>query len=318
MRWKKNLKLSFNKNAFIRTFPFSLFTFALKPNTPATLIVGSDSLIGRTLVEQLRHAGARIYGTTRRSESVDESNLYLDLAEDVSGVKYPEQIDAAVICAGVTKLEACRRDPSTTARINVQAVSAIANKLAEMGARVIYLSSNAVFDGTRPQRLPDDTLSPVTEYGRQKAEAERQLSALGEAVTIVRLTKVLEPRAGLLTRWAQTLGRGETIHPFEDMVMAPVPLDFACNVLRRLIASRLPGIVQVSGERDVTYAEVARHIARSVGAMSELVEPINSKEAGVPPESVPAHTTLDTTRLRVELGLEPPSVWTTIDYAIGL
>jgi len=285
---------------------------------PTILIIGSDSLIGRTLMVQLQQAGARVIGTTRRSEVVDESHVYLDLAGDIDQWQCCVLVDVVVICASVTKIEACGRDPVATARVNVQGVTALAKNLAETGAFIIYLSSNAVFDGTRPNRRADDPLSPVTEYGRQKAEVERQLSVLGETVSIVRFTKILEPRAGLLTGWLHALRKGEPIRPFCDMVMAPVPLSFASDVLCCLVNMRLPGVIQVSGERDISYAQAACHIACLIGARPALVQPISSKEAGIPPEAAPAHTTLDTTRLRVEIGLKPPDAWSVIDSVLDL
>lgn len=267
---------------------------------------------------RLRRAGARIIGTTRRIESVSESNLYLDLAADVSDWHCKQQIGATVICAGVTQQDACRRSSTETARVNVQAVLALAKNLVAAGAFVIYPSSNAVFDGTRPGRLSDERPSPVTEYGRQKAEVESQLLALGDSVSVVRFTKILESRVGLPASWANALANREVIHPFDDMVMSPVPLDFAGDVLVRLLEARLPGVLQVSGQTDVTYAEAARHIAERMDARPELVQPISYRAAGVPSEAAPAHTTLDTTRLRAELGIEPPDIWATIDSAAGL
>jgi dTDP-4-dehydrorhamnose reductase len=168
-----------------------------------------------------------------------------------------------------------------------------------------------------PRRSPGDPVSPISEYGRQKAEVERQVLGFGEGGAVARFTKVLEPRAPLLQGWLQALRKGEPIHPFADMVMAPVPLGFAVKALHRVIRRRLPGVVQVSADRDVPYAEVASHVARRLGASRELVQPVTAREAGVPVSARPAHTTLDATRLREELGLEPPDVWSTTDATLG-
>ncbi|HEY0322895.1 MAG TPA: sugar nucleotide-binding protein [Pyrinomonadaceae bacterium] len=287
-------------------------------NTPATVIVGADSLIGLALMNELQQTGARVIGTTRRREALDDSHVYLDLAVDVEEWASPVPATVAVICAGMTGLEACERDPVATGRVNVQGVLTVAKSLAATGAFVIYLSSNAVFDGAVHERRASDRVSPVTEYGRQKALVEKSLMALGSNVSIVRLTKVLKPRTGLLAGWHKSLKRGEVVHPFRDMVMAPLPLSFVTGVLSRLIELRLPGIMQVSAARDVTYAEAARHIARSVGAAPELVQPVSFTEAGITKSAAPEHTTLDTTRLRAELELEPPDVWETIISASGL
>lgn len=270
------------------------------------------------MIEQLEREGVRAMGTTRRREAVTDTRSFLDLSGDVERWQPQAGVSVAVICAGVTSIESCRLDPLSTAQVNVQAVSKLARRLADEGAFVIYLSTNQVFDGSRPHTLADEHASARTEYGKQKAEVERQLLSLGKGASIVRLTKVVQPQMPLLQSWLCALREGEAIHPFMDMVMAPVSLSFTVSVLRKLIEARLPGIIQVSGHRDVTYAQVAYHIADRAGASAALVQPISIRDAGIPSENAPTHTTLDTGRLRAELGLEPADVWTTIDDALGM
>lgn len=282
------------------------------------VVVGSDSLIGRALMTSLDRAGERVLGTTRRPENVDESHLYLDLSRDVERWQCPSPVGVAIICAGVTKIDTCRRDPAASARVNIDGVSAIVRNLKSHGAFVVYLSTNAVFDGSIPYRSPHDPFSPTTEYGRQKAAVEAELPKLGDTFSIVRFTKVVEPGMILLKGWLQSLRSGEIIHPFSDMVVAPVPLSLAVDVLHRVAVTRSPGIIQVSGEKDVTYAEVAYYIARRLGASMDLVQPVSSRTGGVPHQAVFANTTLDTSRLQKEFDLEPPDVWATIDSAVGL
>src|SRR5437764_879665 len=91
---------------------------------------------------------------------------------------------------------------------------------------VLIVGADGVFDGQHPHRLPTDPVSPVTEYGRQKAEVERHLLTMDAPAAVVRLTKVLQPGFPLLRGWVDALKIGEPILPFSDMVMAPVTLAF--------------------------------------------------------------------------------------------
>lgn len=169
-----------------------------------------------------------------------------------------------------------------------------------------------------PFRKANERVCPQTAYGRQKTEAERQLLALGDLIAVVRFSKVIGPNMPLLKGWMQAFRNNEVIHPFSDMVMAPVPLPFAVDVLCRIAEIRLPGIVQVSSEKDVTYEQVARHIVQRINANPVLVQPIRSRASSLQLEATPSHTTLDTARLRVDLGMEPPDVWSAIDLVLGL
>ncbi|MDI6703321.1 MAG: sugar nucleotide-binding protein [bacterium] len=282
---------------------------------PINLIVGSDSFIGKALMAHLQRAGKRVVGTTRRHEAVDKFHLYLDLSEDVETWQCPWPVSVAVVCAGVTKLDVCSRDPVTSAHVNVQGVSTLVKNLVAGGAFVIYLSTNQVFDGSVPYRLPNDPLSPITEYGRQKAETERRISQWNDSVAIVRFTKILGLGISPFSEWTEALKKGKNIHPFVDMYIAPVPLSCAVSVLHLVVDQRLPNILQVSGGVDVSYAEAAYRGASLLGADLRLVQPVKAHQSNKYTEPVPLHTTLNIDRLRSMLGIEPPNVWWTIEKA---
>ena len=283
-----------------------------------SLVVGADGLIGRALADHLIDAGKSVVETTRQPETTSQRRVFLDLTKDISDWRLPCQVSVAYLCAAVTSLERCRREPEQSAMVNVHNTVALAKVLVASSTFVVFPSTNLVYDGSIPFRKADDPVCPVTAYGRQKAEAERQLLALGNLVSVVRLTKVLRPDMPLIKEWIRALHINKAIHPFSDMVMSPVSLLFAVDVLHRIGEVRPPGIVQVSGERDVTYEQVARYIAQRIGASQDSVQPTTSKEAGVQLNAIPSYTTLDMTRLRTEFRIEPPDVWPTIDLVFGL
>jgi dTDP-4-dehydrorhamnose reductase len=116
----------------------------------------------------------------------------------------------------------------------------------------------------------------VTEYGRQKARAEQAIAGFGRPSLVLRLTKVLGGNTGLFEQWARTLREGKEINPFSDMYMAPVPLAAVLSVLRLAMDRRTEGILHLSGDRDVSYAEIAyllcERSARIVDCQARLME----------------------------------------------
>lgn len=285
------------------------------PDSGAILIVGADGLLGQALVNRLRRAGgAPVIETTRRADAMGRQTIFLDLAQDPTTWRLPEGVTGAVLCAAVTSLERCRREPEFSTRINVHHTSTLAERLAVAGAFVVFPSTNLVFDGARPNENAETTPCPRTAYGRQKAAAERRLLALGPRAAVVRLTKVLGPGTPLLLQWKETLQHGDPIRPFSDRVMAPLPVAFVVEALARILERRLAGVFQLSGAEDIAYADAARRLAQRLGAPAELIQPILS--ADIPGlEPGPAHTTLDMTRARAELKLAPPPIGPTLDAA---
>jgi dTDP-4-dehydrorhamnose reductase len=275
------------------------------------LVVGGDSLVGAAVLAELDRAGVAALGTTRRSAVAGPIRPLFDLTWDADRWNLPARADVVVLCAAVARHADCKRDPAGSFSVNVTATVALAKRMAESGAFIVFPSSNVVFDGLHPKSMPADATNPRSEYGRQKATAERELLAIGAGV--VRLTKVFGSSVPLFEGWLGALRSHEPIHPFDDMVMAPVPVGFVAQTLLAVGRRRAAGITQASGEVDVSYAEAARFGARLTASDQRLVQPVSYRSAGIEPEDVPDHTTLDTSRLHEELGLEPPPIWTTIE-----
>jgi len=277
------------------------------------LVIGGDGQIGAALRARLSEAGWQTTATARHRDSADERQQYLDLSQDLSAWRPSERIAVAYLCAAVTSVAQCQTDPGGTRRVNVDALWAVSQTLLAAGAFVVFPSTSLVFDGSVPCRAATDPVSPLTEYGRQKAELERLLLGAGSQTAVVRLTKVLSPETRLLREWAGKLRAGEAIHPFSDMVMAPITLDLAAEALLRVGERQAAGITQVSAVDDITYAAAARRLAACLRASEGLIQPILASAAGLAPEVAPTHTTLDTTRLCEEIGLQAPQACETLE-----
>jgi len=281
------------------------------------LVIGGDGLIGRALMRHLSGRGQEVLATTRRPDHVSPARPLLDLSCDASNWRPPPNCSVAFLCAAITSQEECLRDPAGTEQVNVTRTLELARCLFEAGIFVVFLSTNLVFDGANPMSKTSDAPRPQTEYGRQKALTEQSLLALGGRVAVVRLTKVFHGGMPLLQKWAKALRQGEIIFPLNDLRCSPISMDFVLRAFDRICDAFAPGIFQVSGERDVAYAEIAMHLARRLNVDERLVQPRSSQQLNLRLDYLPAHTTMDVSRLREELDLTPPDVWTTIDSVLA-
>jgi dTDP-4-dehydrorhamnose reductase len=277
------------------------------------LVTGASGAIGGHLAARLAAEGADVVASTRTGTG---KTLTIDLTADPRSWKLPPKISLAYLCAAQTSLEQCRKNPQAARVANVDGNAALASMLAERGARVVFLSTNLVFDGSAPFSPAGATPNPQTEYGRQKAEMERRLQSGAFPSAIVRFTKVLARRTALFEKWAAQLRQGQKIFPFLDMVMAPISLDFAVEVLWQVGQSGSSGIVQASASSDVSYAQAAQIVAASIGASDDLVSPASWRESGLM-EQVPNHTTLDCARLQQEFTMKTPEPGEAINFALG-
>lgn len=283
---------------------------------PLALIIGIDSLIGGALNSYLKQTYAEVFGTSRRKEMIFDNTFFLDISCDISEWEPTHRFSVAFFCAAVNSLDSCRRDPIRSVRINVSNTIKLAKKLIDRNVFVVFLSTNLVYDGSIPFVNADTPVSPQTEHGRQKAEAERLLLSLGDLVSVMRFSKIFGQGMVLFQNWIMKLKNNEFISPLIDKKVSPLPLSFCVEAIYRIAEARLPGIIQASGDRDVTYADIAYFIARRLNVDLKLVKPIHSRFSNLDLESVQANTTLDSSRLVKELGMKIPDVWQTIDLMI--
>ena len=284
------------------------------------LIVGGDSEIGAATARAIMAQGKAVAATTRRPERVAPGRPLLDLAAPLEGWEPPQGTRAACVCAAIARITDCAADPPGTARINVGQTLTLVERLLARDIYVLFLSTNQVFDGRMPHAPADTPHSPVSEYGRQKARTEAALLGLmarGAPVAILRLAKVVSPGMPLIASWIGNLSAGRPIRAFADMTLAPAPIQLVSAAIASLLEERARGVFQLTGPRDVAYADMGRFLADHLGASPTLVEATSAREAGLPEGSTPLNTTLDSSLLRERYGLQASDVWDVVERVVA-
>jgi dTDP-4-dehydrorhamnose reductase len=284
------------------------------------LVIGGDSEIGAATYRAMKAQDRAVAVTTRRRERIAPDRPFLDLAAQFDSWEPPQQTRAACICAAVSRIAVCAADPQGTANLNVNQTLALIENLVARDIFVLFLSTNQVFDGRVPRARADMPYSPVSEYGRQKVAVERVLRgrmAQGAPVAILRLAKVISPDMPLIAAWVADLSSSKPIRAFRDMPLAPIPTDLVCTAIGALLEDHDSGISQLSGPRDVAYADIGRFVAGHLGADLSLVKEISARDVGLPDGVTPLNTTLDGSLLRERYGLEVPDVWEVVERVIS-
>ena len=286
--------------------------------TGRLLLIGGDSEIAAATLAVIRRSGLAAAATTRRGDDL-RGRTFLDLAAPLDDWRPPADVSAACIFAAVGNLVDCHRDPIGSALINVTRAIELAELLAARGNYVLYLSTDKVFGGDRAYMPADAPLAPISEYGRQKAQTDAHLQRMivaGAPVGILRLAKIFSPGTGLFPQWRAALRERKPVRAFCDMMVAPTLADDVAAAIVALLGAREAGVWQLSGARDIAYAEAAAYIARQIGADARLVEAVPAASAAMPPGSTPLHTTLDSTGL-ARFGIAPREPWPVIDAVLG-
>lgn len=277
------------------------------------LIVGVDGSFGGALSHTLASLGHEVIATTRRRDHPG-GHLFLDLAAPLPALP---RVDVAVICAAMARVEECRRHPELAHRVNVAAPLELGRLLTKAGARVILLSTSAVFGCLAPHVGEDARPMPRSSYGMLKAEAEARLLELGPAISVLRLTKVVKPKAGLLSQWIKDIGAGRTVRAFDDNRFCPIEVGHVVDAVTALIGAGTGGIYHVSGAADLSYAEAAAFLAQRLGAPVDLVEPTHAIDSRLPDADLTPFTSLATERLSRLTGFVPPAPFDVLQDVYG-
>jgi dTDP-4-dehydrorhamnose reductase len=284
------------------------------------LLTGASGQLGGHVAERLGTGGPELsaWSGSERGERAGVALRPVDLADLGAVERALGEDDPAVVihAAAVSSIEAVRLDPARARAVNVTATQFLAAWCARHGRRMVYTSTDLVFDGRNGRYREDDSPGPVMAYGLTKLEAEAAVLEVPGGV-VARMSLMFGPACGgqatYVDRMVAALRRGEPQTFFEDEFRSPLDLATAADVLVRLGASDVAGLVHVGGAERLSRFDLARRIAAALGLDPALVR-ANRQGDVTFPEPRPADVSLDTTRL---LSLLPDLRWPTVEEAVA-
>jgi dTDP-4-dehydrorhamnose reductase len=222
---------------------------------------------------------------------------------DLAGVeKAIAAADPEVIIhtAAIASAESVRLQPRLAWAVNVEATRRLAEWADRHGRRLIFTSTDLVFDGSRSWYHEHDTANPILDYGRTKRAAELLVTA-GARNLAVRVSLLYGPgppgREGFFDRAVSSLRRRTPLHFFADEYRTPLDYATAARALVRLAASNAAGLIHLGGRERLSRFDLMRQAAGALGIDPALVLPGSRLDAPAA-EPRPADASLATTRLR--------------------
>ena len=281
--------------------------------TSPVLITGSRGQLGDAIRRRMDRFPAYTFTLT----DIDE----LDLCDKKAVLDFVRRGRYAYIinCAAYTAVDRAESDAERCMRINRDAVGHLATAAREVGARLIHISTDYVFDGraTRPYR-EDDPTSPTSVYGRTKLAGEHVLlEALPTDAVILRTAWLYSEVGNNFVKTMLRLGAERPeIRVVNDQFGSPTYAgDLAEAVLRVLTAPTFhPGIYHYTDDGVCSWYDFARHIFR-VAHPTCIVRPIPTADYPTP-AARPAYSVLDKTRIRQTYGVSIPRWQDSLDRCL--
>jgi dTDP-4-dehydrorhamnose reductase len=272
------------------------------------LVLGGTGLVGNALYRFWRAQKVEIKASIRQPHPAG-GFLSLDMTEAAAVRDLLAEFQPSLVAVPAANpfVDDCERRPAETRRVNVDGTLNVARACAERGARMIFFSSDYVFDGLRGSYTEEDPVSPINEYGRQKAETERGVLAAGARNLVIRTSGVYgwqrEPKNFVLQVRAR-LSTGQTMKVAADVSYNPTYAENLAAITAELAAAGASGIFHVVGAQRLARSEFAVRAARAFGLDEKLILPAASAEfAAIAPR--PKESSLLVAKVRAAARVAP-------------
>ena len=282
-------------------------------------ITGANGLLGQALCRRLAGRPAvEVLPTSRDEEALADPSLphrRMDITEPASvrSVLREAAPDAVVHCAAQTQVDDCETDPERCRSVNVDGLAHVVDAANAVGARIVHLSTDFVFDGASGPYGEGDEPGPVNTYGAAKLESERLLAERAEVPWAIARTVLVYGTGRELSRsnialWIiDELARDRAITIVTDQVRTPTYVEDLAAGIEGLLRAESEGVFHLAGPDLVTVYEFARRIARVFDFDPSLVEPTTSEALGQTARR-PPRTGLRIEKARGEFGFQPRSI----------
>jgi dTDP-4-dehydrorhamnose reductase len=234
------------------------------------MIIGASGLLGKELMREC--SGANVIAPSSCDVDIRES-------QRVRNAVGKEKPDWVVLAAAYTDVDGCESNVDHAFAVNRDGPVNVAQAVKETGARLLFISSDYVFDGKKPTPYEtSDPRNPQSVYGRTKAEAEVKLLELMPECCIVRTSWLFGTGGKCFPDTILKLAAGRpTLDVVNDQRGCPTYAADLAKAIVQLCEKNARGIVHATNSGDCTWFEFAREIVRDAG-FDTVVRPVSSAQ----------------------------------------
>lgn len=282
------------------------------------LITGSNGLLGQKLIEHYKAQDIHQLVATARGEDrfankggyVYES-LDITIASEVNRVLTLHKPDAVINTAAMTNVDACESEREACDDLNVNAVKYLVQACNEIGAHLVHVSTDFIFDGTHGPIDENEKPAPLSYYGQSKLLAEEQVMNFAKSWSIARTVLVFgivsDMSRSNIVLWAKgALESGKQINVVSDQFRTPTLAEDLANGCALIAEKKASGIYNISGRDFMSVFDLVYRVADFWSLDKSLLK-ISTSEGIKQPAKRPPITGFRIDKAVRELGYNPRS-----------
>ena len=269
------------------------------------LVIGASGLLGSRL---LAHTGEKydIVGSCNPAIDGESSplleNVDIGSKDEVERLFHKIRPEVVILAAAMTNVDACEKNEKLAFRVNALGPEYVAHCTRKMNARLVYVSTDYVFDGEKKGRYTEEDMpNPISIYGASKLAGERAVSSILPEAIIARPAVLygwnpIRNKDNFVTWVLNRLRNNQPATLFEDQYTSPTFADDLARTLIDLLDTNVSGIWNISGPDCLNRPACGRIIANEFDLDESLIVPVQSETIALPARR-PKRTCLDITKV---------------------
>jgi len=225
------------------------------------------------------------------------------------------QPDWVIHCAALADLDACEREPGLARELNSELPQKLAAYVGRGGARLLHVSTDAVFDGRRGDYTEEDAPNPINVYAATKLDGERAVAEANPDAIIARVNLFgwsLLGNRSLAEFFFYNLQAGRDLKGFTDVYFCPLLANDLAHIFLKLLRNGHSGLYHVVSGECITKYDFGVAIALKFGFSPGLITPKSVKDSDLQAARA-SKLTLRVDKLVHDLGVRPPELSPSLD-----
>lgn len=243
------------------------------------LITGGSGFVGKNLANLFapHYSVVTTYFQHPTDPDSGTQSFRLDVTDAAEVFSIFERVRPEVVihAAGNKNVRFCEDHPDEAYRTNAQGTHNVARACRNLGARMIYLSTDLVFSCEKGNYKEDELPQPTLAYGRSKLQGERFALEELKDVAVCRSGGIYGKCSPLLSWLSGEIDAGRTVDCFVDIFNTPTYLENLAEMMDVIIRKRLNGVFHTVGRERVSRFEFFKSYARAFGLDESLLSPIS-------------------------------------------
>lgn len=241
------------------------------------LVTGTQGQLGYEVQKELEHRDIQVLAPTMEE---------LDITDEAKVSDYfaKSQPEAVIHCAAYTNVDKAEDEEELCFRVNVKGTEYLAKACAEHHAKLLYISTDYVFDGSGNHVWQTDSEPrPLSVYGKSKWQGELAVQQYLSNFFIVRITWLFGNGINFIKKILQRAEQMDTLSVVDDQIGSPTYAKDLAVLLCDMIESEKYGIYHATNEGFCSCYEFAKEILRQSGSSAKVV-PVDSSQFPVKAE----------------------------------